>query len=179
MSTFTFDPAHSSVEFVVKHMMFAKVRGYFTSVNVTLDVDDATNVPTSISADIDAASINTNVADRDAHLRSQDFLHVEAFPKITYRSTGVTGTADNFTVNGELTIHGKSLPVALRGACEGRAKDPWGNDRIAFSAHAKINRKDFGLTWNQALEAGGVLVGEEIDIQLAVEATKAQTAAAV
>ena len=179
MSAFTFDPAHSSVEFVVKHMMFAKVRGTFTNVSVTLDVDEATNVPTSISAEIDTASINTNVGDRDAHLKSPDFLHAEAHPKMTYKSTSISGDASNFTVNGDLTIRGTARPVTLHGTFEGRAKDPWGNDRLAYSATAKINRKDFGLTWNQALETGGVLVGEDIEIVINIQATKAQTAAAV
>ena len=160
-------------------MVISKVRGSFGSFRVDLDVNDATNLPTSVNAEIDAASIDTKVADRDAHLRSADFLHAEQFDKITFRSTSISGTAESFKINGDLTIHGVTRPVALSGAFDGRLKDPWGNDRIAYSATTKVNRKDFGLTWNQALETGGVLVGEDVEIHLTLEAVKVQEPAAV
>lgn len=179
MSTFSLDPTHSSVEFLVRHMMFSKVRGSFGSFTLALDVDDATNLPTSVSAEIEAASINTNVADRDAHLRSADFFDVEKFPKLTFRSTKIGGDASAFTIEGDLTIHGTTRPVTLNASFDGRAKDPWGNDRIGYTANAKINRKEFGLGWNQALETGGVLVGEDIEIVLTIQAVNAKTPAAV
>jgi len=173
MSTFNLDPTHSSIEFTVRHMVFSKVRGSFTAFTVDLDIDDATNLPTSIKASIDASSVSTNVADRDAHLKSPDFLDAAQFPTLTFASTSVTGTADAMTIAGNLTIHGVTKPVSLSAAFDGRGKDPWGNDRIAYSANTKINRKDFGLTWNQALEAGGVLVGEDIEIALSIQAVRA------
>lgn len=179
MSTFTLDPAHSSVEFLVRHMMFSKVRGSFGSFTLSLDVDDASNLPTSVSAEIDAASINTNVADRDAHLRSADFFDVENFPKLTFRSTKISGDAGAFKIDGDLTIHGTTRPVTLNASFDGRAQDPWGNDRIGYTANTKINRKDFGLGWNQALETGGVLVGEDIEIVLTIQAVNAKAPAAV
>ncbi|MDE2481044.1 MAG: YceI family protein [bacterium] len=179
MSTFALDPTHSSVEFSVRHMMFSKVRGVFGSFSLELAVDDATSLPSSVKAEIDAASIDTKVADRDAHLRSADFLDVEKFPKIAFESTAITGKANAFTIAGNLTIHGVTKPIALDATLGGRAKDPWGNDRIAYEASTKINRKEFGLTWNQALEAGGVLVGEDIEITLTIQAVKVGAPAAV
>jgi polyisoprenoid-binding protein YceI len=179
MATFTFDPAHSSVDFSVRHMVFSRVKGSFRRFTVTLDVDDATNVPTSITAVIDADSIDTGVGDRDNHLKSADFLSAQEHAQLQFTSTKVTGSADHFTVEGNLTIHGVSKPVTVLGEVDGRGKDPWGNDRISFSAKTKINRKDFGLTWNQALETGGLMVGEEIDISMTIQAVKAQATAAV
>lgn len=179
MTAFALDSAHSSVDFVARHMVFSKVRGSFGAFTVTLEVDDATNMPTAIAADIDAQSIDTKVADRDAHLKSADFLEVERFPTIQFRSTKISGDARSFTVDGELTIHGVTRPVRLNGVFDGRAKDPWGNDRIAYSAETKINRKDFGLTWSPTLETGGLLVGEELEISLTIQAINAQQPAAV
>ncbi len=179
MTAFALDPAHSQVEFVVRHMVISKVRGSFGSFHVDLDVDETTNLPKTVNAEIDAASIDTKVADRDAHLRSADFLHAEHHDKLTFRSTKISGTPDHFTIDGDLTIRGTTRPVTLNASVDGRLKDPWGNDRIAYSAKTKINRKDFGLTWNQALETGGLLVGEDIEIDLTLEAVKVQQAAAV
>ena len=177
MPTFTLDPAHSSVEFTVRHMVFSKVRGNFTSFALDLDVDEATNLPTSLKATIDASSVATHVADRDAHLKSPDFLDVAQFPSITFASSSITGSAAAFTIDGTLTLHGVSKPVTLAATFDGRGKDPWGNDRLAYSASTKINRKDFGLTWNQALETGGLVVGEDLEIALSIEATAAVPAA--
>ncbi len=179
MTTFSLDPAHSLVEFTVRHMVFSRVRGAFTSFSVDLDVDDATNLPTSVVAKIDASSIDTKVADRDNHLRSADFLDVATYPSIEFRSTGVSGTAQHITIDGTLTIHGVTRPIVLNAELDGRGKDPWGNDRISYAAKTTINRKDFGLGWNQALESGGVLVGEELEIAMTIQAVKAQQPAAV
>lgn len=179
MSTFALDPTHSQVEFVARHMVFSKVRGSFGSFRVQLEVDDSTNLPTSISAEIDAGSIDTKVGDRDAHLRSADFLDAENYKALTFKSTRIQGSGQHFTAEGELTIRGTTKPVTLNGTFDGRGKDPWGNDRIAYSAETTINRKEFGLNWNQALETGGVLVGENVEIILSIQAVKAQQPAAV
>jgi polyisoprenoid-binding protein YceI len=178
MATFALDPMHSSVEFTARHMVFSRVRGTFTKFTLDLALDEATNLPTSVSTVIDATSIDTNVADRDAHLKSPDFLDVAKFPTIAFLSTRIAGSPDAFTIEGDLTIHGVAKRVTLNATVDGRGKDPWGNDRIAFSASTTINRKDFGLTWNQALETGGVLVGEAIEIAITLQAVNAQVAAA-
>jgi polyisoprenoid-binding protein YceI len=168
--TYAIDPAHTTAEFVVRHMMISKVRGRFTAVTGTIEVPEGSGVPAAIDVTIDAASIDTREAQRDAHLKSADFLEAEKFGQITFRSTGVDGSGDAFTVRGDLTVHGVTREVVLDTTFEGRRSDPWGNERIGYEAHAKISRKDFGLEWNQALEAGGVLVGDDVKIELNVEA---------
>jgi polyisoprenoid-binding protein YceI len=179
VANFSLDPAHSSVEFTVRHMVFSRVRGTFTKFALDLEADDTTNLPTSVAATIEANSIDTQVADRDGHLKSADFLDAEKFSTIEFRGAKVSGSAQAFSIEGSLTLRGVTKPVVLKGAVDGRGKDPWGNDRIAFSATTTINRKDFGLTWNQALETGGLLVGEDIEIALTIQAVKAQQPAAV
>jgi polyisoprenoid-binding protein YceI len=164
------DPAHTTVEFVVRHMMIAKVRGRFTKVTGTLDVPANATVPTSIVAEIDTASIDTREEQRDTHLKSADFHDVENYPTITFKSTRFEGDGDSFTTYGDLTVHGATREIALATTFEGRGSDPWGNQRIGYEAHGKLSRKDFGLGWNQALETGGVLVGDEVKIELNVEA---------
>ena len=176
MSTFALDPLHSSVEFSVRHLMISKVRGSFNAFSADLELDDVTGLPTAVSAEVDIASVDTKVADRDAHLRSADFFDAEKFPKITFRSTSIAGDAGNLAIQGDLTIHGVTKSVTLATEFDGRATDPWGNDRVAFSAKAKISRKDFGMTWNQALEAGGIAVGDDVDITLTIQAVKAKVA---
>jgi polyisoprenoid-binding protein YceI len=178
MASFALDPAHSGVDFTVRHMVFSRVRGAFPKFTLDLDVDEATNMPTTVAATIDAGSIDTNVADRDAHLKSPDFLDAAKYPTISFVSTRISGSPDAFTIEGDLTIHGVTKPVALNASVDGRGKDPWGNDRVAFSAGTTINRKDFGLTWNQALETGGVLVGDALEIAITIQAVNAQVAAA-
>ena len=168
--TYAIDPSHTTVEFVVRHMMIAKVRGRFTSVSGTLVVPEGSNVPTAVDVTIDPATIDTREEQRDAHLRSADFLDAEKFSSLTFHATGVEGSGDAFTVRGNLTIHGTTREVALDATFEGRGSDPWGNQRIGYEARTKISRKDFGLEWNQALETGGVLVGDEVRIELNVEA---------
>lgn len=167
------DPAHTLVEFAAKHMMITTVKGRFSEVEGTIhDVDDD---PTRswVEATIKAASIDTRTPDRDNHLRSADFLDVEHYPDITYRSTRIEKTGDNsFRMHGDLTIRGQTRPVALDVTREGRGKDPWGGERAGFSASGKIDRRDWGLTWNQALETGGILVGNDIKISIEVEAVK-------
>ncbi|HEX7295540.1 MAG TPA: YceI family protein [Pyrinomonadaceae bacterium] len=174
-TTWNIDPVHTHVEFKVRHMMITNVKGQFKSVTgvVTLDENDITR--SHVEASIDAASIDTGEPDRDKHLKSADFLDVEKFPTLTFASTRVTRVGSGeLEVEGDLTIHGVTRKVTF--SVEGPTppgKDPWGNMRIGFSATTKINRKDFGLTWNAALETGGILVGDEVTITLDVEAVKA------
>lgn len=168
------DPAHTSVEFVVRHLMITKVRGRFTAFEGTLQLEASSDLPAAIRATIDATSIDTREEQRDTHLRSADFFDVEKFPTLTFESTRVYGAPDAFTAEGRLTIHGVTRDVTLSGSFEGRANDPWGGVRVGYTAHATINRKDFGLTWNAALETGGVVVGDEVRIELNVEAIRKQ-----
>jgi len=169
LQKYTIDPSHTSVEFLVRHMMLAKVRGRFTGVSGSFAVPQDGTLPTEIAAQIDATSIDTRDEQRDAHLKSADFLDVANFPKIEFVSTKAEGSGEDIKLHGTLTIHGVSRPVVLEGVFEGRATDPWGNARIGFTAHCTISRKDFALTWNQALETGGVLVGDDVRIELNVE----------
>jgi polyisoprenoid-binding protein YceI len=164
------DPAHSHVEFAVRHLMISTVKGRFAEVAGTLtgDEDDLDNV--SIDLTIPAASIDTREERRDAHLRSADFFEVETFEAIRFRSTRVTRAGDRtFTVNGNLTIRDVTRPVILTVHAGGRVRDPWGGERVGYSTTTTINRKDFGLRWNQALETGGVLVGDEVKISVELE----------
>lgn len=170
------DPAHTQVEFTVKHMMFSKVRGRFEAVDGSLQFDPDGNLgDAGVRVTIDAASIDTGQEDRDEHLRSADFLDVEKYPELTFASASVeAGRDEKFTVTGDLTIHGVTREVELDAEFSGVATDPWGNERVAFSASTTIDRRDFDLTWNQALETGGVLVGHEVKISLEVQATRSE-----
>ncbi|HKQ70428.1 MAG TPA: YceI family protein [Polyangiaceae bacterium] len=168
------DAVHSSVGFTVRHMVVAKVHGQFTkwSANLALDTDDLTR--SQIDVHIDAASIDTRDEKRDAHLKSADFLDVEKSPEISFKGTRVEkARGDAYRVVGDLTIRGVKREVVLDVEFGGRAKDPWGGERVGFTAKSKIDRKEFGLQWNAALETGGVLVGETVDITIEVEAKKA------
>ena len=171
-ATYAIDATHSSAEFMARHMMISKVRGHFGKLGGTLTIPEGAQVPSQVDVEIDAASIDTRDDQRDGHLRSADFLDAENHPTITFKSTKISGSGPSFTVIGDLTIHGVTKPVEIDATYEGQGKDPWGGERIAFSGETKINRKNFGLTWNQALETGGVLVGEEITIELSVEAVR-------
>ena len=173
MSTWNIDTSHSGVHFSVRHMVIAKVRGAFDEFSGTVELDEANPAASKVSVRIDAASIDTREEKRDAHLRSADFFDVENYPELTFTSTKVEKADDGYRVTGDLTIRGVTKEVVLAAESLGAGKDPWGNDRIAFSATTAVNRKDFGLTWNQALETGGVLVGDKIEISLDVQAVKA------
>jgi len=169
-TTWNLDPAHATVGFAVKHLMISTVRGHFNDISGTVVVDEANLAGAKIEVTIAAASIDTRVEQRDAHLRSPDFFDAERFPTITFRSTRLErGGAADFRLIGELTIRGVTREVALDVTDEGRGTDPWGGTRAAFSLRGKINRADFGLTWNQALEAGGVLVSDEVKIEAEVQ----------
>ncbi|MFZ0640579.1 MAG: YceI family protein [Candidatus Acidiferrales bacterium] len=174
-TTWNIDPVHSVAEFKVKHMMISNVKGQFTSVKGVLNLDETDLTKSYVEASIDAASINTRDPQRDAHLKSADFFDVEKFPALSFKSTRITRVGDGeLAVAGDLAIRGITRNVVF--TVEGPtppAKDPWGNVRVGLSATTKINRKDFGLNWNAALETGGILVGDEVTITLDVQFVKA------
>jgi polyisoprenoid-binding protein YceI len=165
-TTWKLDPSHSTVEFSAKHMMFTTVKGRFAEIEGTINVPGTTLDGASVVATMKTASIDTRTEQRDQHLRSADFLDAENFPEITFKSTKLDGSKEKFTMTGDLTIRGTTRPVTLDVTYEGTGTDPWGNERMGFSASGKIDRRDFGLVWNQALEAGGVLVGNDLKIQI-------------
>ena len=169
--TYALDPSHTSVEFIARHLMISKVRGVFTDVSGEINVDE---VPERSSAEvaIAAASVQSGDDRRDAHLRSPDFFDVERFPQITFRSTNVEAAGDEWLLHGDLTVRDVTRPVVLHVEFEGATTTPWGEDRIGFSAWTELDREDFGLTWNQTLETGGVLVGKKVRIELGVEAVR-------
>jgi polyisoprenoid-binding protein YceI len=168
------DAAHSGLNFSIRHMVFAKVRGRFTKFTGTVEIDDGDFGRSTVEAKIEASSIDTGTAERDAHLRSPDFFDVEKFPELRFRSNRIEEVEKNhFKMSGELTIHGVTKEVVLDLEATGTGTDPWGNERRGFAAKTSLDRKDFGLKWNQALEAGGVLVGDRVEIELDIQAVKA------
>jgi polyisoprenoid-binding protein YceI len=174
-STWKIDPAHSVAEFKVKHMMISNVKGRFTGIQGSLELDEADVTNSRVEATIDAASITTGEPQRDAHLKSADFFDVGKYPTLTFRSTRITRRGEGeLAVTGDLTIHGgtRNVTFAVHGPSS-PARDPFGNVRVGLAGTAKINRKDFGLSWNTALETGGVLVGDEVTISLEVQFIRA------
>ena len=163
------DPSHSSIEFAVRHMGLSTVRGRFTSFDADIDAD-AEGMPRSLDVRIDVASIDTGEKDRDAHLKSGDFFDVENHPKIRFESTGIREQGDRVKVEGDLTIRGTTRPVTFDVDLAPARPDPFGNYRAAAVAETKINRKDWGLTWNQVLEAGALLVGEDVRVSIDLQA---------
>ena len=172
-TTWNIDTAHSVLEFSVKHMMFTTAKGRFSEFSGTIQFDPENVAASSVEVTIDTASIATNTADRDAHLRSADFFDVENYPQATFRSTSVSGDADDLVIEGELTIKDTTRPVTLKGEFQGTGVNPWGVEVAGFEAKGKFNRKDFGLNWNQALESGGVLVSDEVKLSIDVQAARA------
>lgn len=175
LTTWKIDPAHSQAEFAVRHLMISTVKGRFGVVNGTVVTDESDLTKSRIEASIDVTSIHTHEPQRDAHLKSADFFDAEKYPAIDFRGTRITDVASDkseFTLIGDLTMHGVTREVSLQVTSEGRGKDPWGGERAGFSAHTRIKRSEFGLTWNQALEAGGFVVGDEVKITIDVELVK-------
>lgn len=167
------DASHSGIHFSVRHLVIAKVRGQFTRWSGSLVVPNGDIDRASVEAVIDASSIETGVADRDAHLKSPDFFDVAQYPEVTFKASRFESEGESEgRLVGTLTIKGITKEVALRVERHGHAKDPWGNERAAFSAKTSIDRKDFGLTWNQALETGGLMVGERVDLEIDIEAVR-------
>jgi polyisoprenoid-binding protein YceI len=171
--TWHFDTSHTEAGFAVRHLMISTVKGHFHGVtgSVTTEDDDFTTAKVDLT--IDATTVNTRDIARDAHLRSADFFDVERFPALTFKSRTVKRSGkDRYTVTGELSIRGVTREVSLDVDAHGLVKDPWGNEKAGFSATGQINRKDFGLVWNMALETGGVLVGDDVKLHLDVELTR-------
>ncbi len=178
--TWQIDPAHSLVAFSARHMMISKVRGRFENFSGTIDFDENNPAASTVNVEIDAASINTREDQRDGHLRSPDFLDVENHPKLTFQSKRVEQTnSNNGKLIGDLTIRGLTKEVTLDVEYAGQAKSPWGTTSAGFSGTTTINRKDWGLEWNQVLETGGVLVGDKIKIDIELELVKQPESEAV
>ncbi|HVQ88989.1 MAG TPA: YceI family protein [Actinomycetes bacterium] len=171
--TWAIDPSHTRLGFSAKHAMVTTVRGQFNDFEGSLTLDGSHPAGSAAALRVQTASFSTGNEDRDNHVRGGDFLDVEAYPEMTFASTGIRHLRDDaFVVDGDLTIRGETRPVELKVELEGVSKDPFGNDRIGFSGETVISRKDFGLTWNVALEAGGVLVSDKVKITLDVSAVK-------
>ena len=171
--TWKIDASHSGAHFSVRHMVVSKVRGRFSKFEGEIAFDEARPEQSKVAVVIDASSIDTGVAQRDDHLRSADFFDVAKFPTVTFTSTKIEKSYHGYKVHGDLTLHGIKREVVLDAELLGIGKDPWGNRRVGLSAKAVLDRKDYGLNWNQLLEAGGVLVGDRVDIELEVQAVKA------
>ncbi|HYI24157.1 MAG TPA: YceI family protein [Thermomicrobiales bacterium] len=169
-TVWTIDNAHSAVEFAVKHMMFATAKGRFGNVSGTIAIDNENVANSIVDVTIDASSIDTRDEKRDGHLKSADFFDVENHPAITFKSTSVESRGDDLKVTGDLTVRGTTLPVVLNAEFNGQGTNPWGQQVISYSATTKINRKEYGLNWNAALETGGMLVGDDVKITIEIEA---------
>jgi polyisoprenoid-binding protein YceI len=167
--TWELDKVHSEISFSVRHMMITSVRGKFRDFSGKFEGDPANLGGAHAEVTVDAGSVDTADGQRDGHLRSGDFFDAEKHPKITFRSTGVEKRGDKYEVRGDLTIRGVTKPVLLHAEIEGPAKDPWGNQRVGISATGEVDREDYGLVWNQALETGGVLVGKKVKLAVEIE----------
>ena len=171
-ATYQVDAVHSQVHFKVAHLMISSVRGEFNDYTATIDADPATKTVKSLKATIKVASLDTKNQKRDDHLRSADFFDAANHPEMIFESTRVVGTGNDIVVYGNLTIRGTTKQIELKGKFAGEAKDPYGNTKAGFEATGMINRQEFGLSWNKVLEAGGFVVGDEIEIGLEIEALK-------
>ncbi len=170
-TTWTIDPAHSAVEFAVKHMMFTTAKGRFQDFSGTITIDEQNLANSTVDVTTRPASINTQSEDRDSHLRSTDFFDAEQFPEATFHSTSIESAGDDdLRVTGDLTLKGVTQPVMLDATFQGRGTNPWGQEVLGYEARTSFSRKDFGLTWNQALESGGVLVSDEVRLTLEIQA---------
>jgi polyisoprenoid-binding protein YceI len=170
VKTFAIDKTHSEAAFQVRHLV-TRVRGRFTDLGGSIAFDEAAPAASSVTFTIQAASIDTGTPDRDAHLRSADFFHVEQYPTLTFVSAAIEARGgDEYAVTGDLTMRGVTKRITLPVTFLGKAKDPWGNEKLGFEAETTINRKDYGLTWNAALETGGFLVGDEVKISVSIQA---------
>lgn len=173
IAKWTVDPAHSSIDFTIKHMMIAKVKGAFHQYEAEIEADPSDLTSAKIQFSVDLASIDTRNSDRDAHLRSADFLNVEQNPKMTFQSSNIVKKSEGeYHVTGDLTLNGVTRSETFTVAFEGAGKDPWGNEKVGFSGHGSVKRSDFGLTYNAVLETGGVLIGDEVKFTIELEASK-------
>lgn len=169
LATYVLEPNHSSIEFAVKHMLIAKTKGRFSDFQVDAKIDESDFSHSSATVTIEAGSIDTRQADRDGHLKSADFLDVANHPQLTFVTKKIEPDGGDWKVTGDLTIRGFTTEVVLDGEVTGPLKDPWGGSRIGVSLAGKVNRKDFGMVWNTALEAGGFLVGDDVKLNIEVE----------
>jgi polyisoprenoid-binding protein YceI len=169
------DPDHSIVEFKVAHMVISKTTGHFKDYAGFIDMDPDAGTVKAIEATIRTASVTTNQEKRDAHLRNPDFFDADRYPTMTYKMKSYNKSGDGYTAVGDLTLHGVTKEVTLTGNLNGLTKDPWGNTRAGFTAEGKVNRKEFGMVWNKALDSGGLVVGDEVWIKLDIECIKAKS----
>jgi polyisoprenoid-binding protein YceI len=174
ISKWAVDNAHSSIDFSVRHMMIANVKGSFQNFDATIEADVTDLTTANIAFNVELASIDTRNEDRDNHLRSADFFDVENHPTMTFKSSKIARVdEDEYEVTGELSLHGVTKTETFKVTFEGQGKDPWGNEKVGFSVNGSVNRTDYGLTWNAALETGGVLIGDKVKVSLQIEAAKA------
>jgi polyisoprenoid-binding protein YceI len=172
-SKWTVDPAHSSIDFTIRHMMISKVKGSFGSFDAEIDADPQDLTTAKVQFSIDLSSIDTKNTDRDNHLRTADFFDVENNPKLTFESTSITKKGDGeYSVTGNVNLHGVTRPETFNVSFEGAGKDPWGNEKVGFSGTGTLKRSDYGLTYNAALETGGVLLGDDVKVSLEIQASK-------
>jgi polyisoprenoid-binding protein YceI len=177
-TVWSIDDSHSAAEFAVKHLMISTVKGHFGAIKGTVEIDEWNPKASAVDVTIDATSIDTRNAQRDAHLRSPDFFDAERFPALRFVGRRIEGdVTTRFKVTGDLTIRDVTRAVTLDVKAGGHVRDPWGNERSSYAAETKINRSDWGLTWNQALETGGVVVSDEVKIAIEVELTRAESVA--
>jgi polyisoprenoid-binding protein YceI len=172
--TYAIDPAHSDVSFAIRHLMLSKIRGAFHGLTGTITLGESGDIPTKIEAAIDVTSVDTQESKRDQHLQAPDFFNSSEHGKMTFVSTSISGSGTTFTVVGNLTLRNVTKSVTLQGTVAGHVTDPWGNDRIGWSATTRINRGDFGITYNQPLASGGVMLGDEVDVTLEIQAIPAK-----
>lgn len=172
MKNWKIDPTHSEVGFKVKHMMFTNVNGKFKEYDSQLQFDENAFENAKLSFKADIASIDTNNTDRDNHLKSADFFNADQYPELNFQSTQIKGTGNEFEITGDLNLHGVTKPVTLQAEYSGIMKDPWGNNKVGLNITGKINRKDFGLNYNAALETGGVLISELVQINIELQLTE-------
>ncbi|WP_108671657.1 YceI family protein [Peribacillus acanthi] len=174
-NTWVLDTTHSSVDFSIRHMMVSNVKGSFNSFTATIEADPTDLTTANIQFSIDLESVDTRNADRDNHLRTADFFDIEKYPQLTFVATSIVKTGENeYDVTGDVSLHGVTRSEKFAVTFEGEGKDPWGNEKAGFSGKGSINRSDYGLTWNAALETGGILVGDQVKISLEIQAAKQQ-----
>jgi polyisoprenoid-binding protein YceI len=171
---YAIDPSHSDVSFAIRHLMLSKIRGAFHGLTGSITLGESGDIPTKIEAAIDVTSVDTQESKRDEHLQAPDFFNSSEHGKMTFVSTSISGGGTTFTVIGNLTLRSVTKSVTLHGTVAGHVTDPWGNDRIGWSATTRINRGDFGITFNQPLASGGVMLGDEVDVTLEIQAIPAK-----